>query len=510
MRRDGRPIAAAAAVTASDLLALLGDWSAGETSLYRALAVTLQRLIERGDLPPGTALPPERVLAQSLAVSRGTVMNAFDALRQDRFLESRQGSGTRVRVDAPRPLLPDMDLLGRAAPSRSLAGRLLEDRPGVIDLAVSMLHDADAVRSVSLPASWDEIEVAGDGHGYAPQGLQSLRQVVAGYYQDRGLRTGAEQVLITAGAQQGIDLCAALALRPGDSVLVESPTYPGAIDAFARYGAHVVSIPFDSHFERPACLREAIERHAPRLVYLMPGTHNPTGRSLPDSRRREIARLADTHELYVIEDNSLADVEFSPRDRPLVAAYATGDHVLTLGSLSKSAWGGLRIGWIRAESSLISRLARSKAAKDLSLSPVTQLIAQRVLEDFDSVTAVRRAQLVSRAGFLSDRLRAIIPDWTFADAAGGLSLWVRLPFGSGDELAQSALRHGVAVIPGSAHCVDGAGTAYLRIAYAQPEHIIAEGVARLRSAWVEYTQRGEPRVDGCQVVALRSRSELAG
>lgn len=502
--------ATATAITASDLLTLLGDWTAEDTSLFRALASTLQRLIERGDLPPGTGLPPERALAQALAVSRGTVMNAFDALRQDRFLESRQGSGTRVRIDAPRPLLPDMDLLGRAAPSRSLAGRLLEDRPGVIDLAVSMLHDADAVRSASLPASWDEIEFAGDGHGYAPQGLRSLRQVVAGYYQDRGLRTEPEQVLITAGAQQGIDLCAALALRPGDRVLVESPTYPGAIDAFARYGAHVVSVPFESHWDRPARLREAIEKHAPRLVYVMPGTHNPTGRSLPDSRRREIARLADTNELYVIEDNTLADVQFSPRDRPLVAAYATGDHVLTLGSLSKSAWGGLRIGWIRAEGPLVSRLARSKAAKDLSLSPITQLIAQRVLQDFDSVTALRRAQLVSRAGFLRDRLRAVLPEWTFADAEGGLSLWIHLPFGSGDEFAQSALRHGVAVIPGSAHCVDGTGAAYLRIAYAQPEHIIEEGVARLRAAWAEYTQRGEARIDGCQIVALRSRSELAG
>ena len=510
MKRDGRPVTNSTAVTASDLLTLLGDWSAEETSLYRALAVKVQRLIQRGDLPPGIGLPPERVLAQALAVSRGTVMNAFDSLRQDRFLESRQGSGTRVRVDAPRPLLPDMDLLGRAAPSRSLTGRLMEDRPGVIDLAISRLHDADAVRSVVLPASWDEIELAGDGHGYAPQGLRSLRQVVAAYYQDRGLRTEPEQVLITAGAQQGIDLCAALALRPGDSVLVESPTYPGAIDAFARYGARVTSIPFESHWERPASLREAIETHAPRLAYLMPATHNPTGRSLSDSRRREIARLADTHELYVIEDNSLADVEFSPRDRPLVAAYATQDHVLTLGSLSKSAWGGLRIGWIRGESSLISRLARSKAAKDLSLSPITQLIAQRVLEDFESITALRRAQLLSRAGFLRDRLRTVIPDWTFEDAAGGLSLWVRLPFGNGDAFAQHALRHGVAVIPGSAHCLDGAGAAHLRIAYAQPEHIIEEGVARLRSAWTEYTQRREAKADGCHVVPLRSRSELAG
>lgn len=506
MRRDGRPIV----VTASDLLTLLGDWSAADISLYRALAITLRQLIERGDLPPGTGLPSERVLAQAMGVSRGTIMNAFDALRQDRFLDSRHGSGTHVRVDAPRPLLPDTDLSDGAAPSRSLAGRLLEERPGVIDLAVSMLHDADAVRSILLPTSWEEIEFAGDGHGYAPQGLHSLRQAVAGYYHDRGLRTNPQEVLISAGAQQGIDLCAALALRPGDSVVVESPTYPGAIDAFARYGAHVVSIPFDSHWEHPARLREAIETHAPRLVYLMPGTHNPTGRSIPDSRRREIARLADTHELYVIEDNTLADVEFCPRDRPLVAAYATGDHVLALGSLSKSAWGGLRVGWIRAERSLISRLARIKAAKDLSLSPINQLIAQQVLEDFDDVIELRRAQLASRAGFLRDRLRAVIPEWTFADAAGGLSLWVRLPYGSGDEFAQCALRHGVAVIPGSAHCVDGSGTAHLRITFARPEHVIENGVSRLRAAWEAYAQRAEATLDRCPVVPLPIRPELAG
>jgi DNA-binding transcriptional MocR family regulator len=510
MGRSGAPGPSRPAIDSADLLALLGDWSTGEPSLYQGLAAALRRLIERGEVAPGTR-PPERVIAQSLAVSRGTVMNAFDALRQDSFLESRQGSGTRVRLDAPRPLLPDTDLLGEAASSRSLSGRLFDDRPEVVDLAVSMLHDADAVRSTLLPSSWEELEAAGNGHGYAPQGTRSLREAISGYYQDRGLRTAPEQLLVTAGAQQGIDLCAALALRPGDCVLVESPTYPGAIDAFARYGARVVSIPFESHWERRAELRDAIERYAPRIVYLMPGTHNPTGRSLPDSRRREIAHIADACELYVIEDNTLADVEFAPRDRPLIAAYSKQDRVLTLGSLSKSGWGGLRVGWIRGENALVARLARIKAAKDLGTSPITQLIAQHVLADFEHVTTSRREQLRARSDFLQQELRRAIPEWTFEAPEGGLSLWVRLPIGTADEYVQTALRHGVAVIPGSAHCVDGAGSDHIRVAYAQPESVIAEGVARLRSAWHAYARRHEQAdAEVCRVVELRPRGELTG
>jgi DNA-binding transcriptional MocR family regulator len=473
-------------IAALEVISLLGDWSAADPVLYLALAESLQSLIVRGDIPPGTRLPAERTLAASLIVSRGTVMSSYDLLRQRGFLSSRQGSGTHVRVDAPRPLLPDVDEIGPSAPSRSLSARFFDANPDVVDLAVAGLHDADPLADEWLPRTWEELEALSGGHGYAPQGLKRLRAQLCGYYSDRGLRTSSAQITVTGGAQQALDLAAALALRPGDRVLVESPTYPGAIDTFARHGAQIESLPFNSHWDRPAALREAIALHAPRLVYLMPGMHNPAGRSLPDGRRREIARLADEHELYVIEDNTMADVTFDPRDQTLLAAYSTKERVLTLGSLSKSAWGGLRVGWMRSDAGLAARAARIKASRDLGVSPLPQLVAIRVLAGFEELLTYRRSQLTVRCATLQRELAARLPHWQWSPPDGGLSLWVRLPDGDADEFAQLALRRGVAVIPGSAHCLDGAGSDRLRIAFTHPEPVLIEGVRRLQAAWAEY------------------------
>jgi DNA-binding transcriptional MocR family regulator len=268
---SGQPLGVA--IRTHELVALLGDWASDRQTLYESLADRILQLVERGDLVPGAALPAERSLASALNVSRGTVMNSFMLLRERAVIESRQGSGTRIRMDVARPLLPDVDLMGMAAASRSLAGRLFDPDPASIDLAVSMLHDAEAVEHLTPPSNWSRIEEATNGHGYAPQGLPQLREGIAQYFHDRGLRTSADQVLVTGGAQQALDLCAELALKPGDTVLVESPTYPGAIDIFARHGARVTTFPFCSHRDRPRQLREIVRAQAPRLLYLMPQIH---------------------------------------------------------------------------------------------------------------------------------------------------------------------------------------------------------------------------------------------
>lgn len=493
---------------ASHLLSLLGDWSAADPSLYMALAQSLERLIQRGDIPPGAQLPAERTLAAKLAVSRGTVMHSYERLRLRGFLSSRQGSGSQVRVDAPRPLLADQDSIGPSAPSRSLFGRLIDDSDDVVDLAVSSLHDAQPLADALLPRTWHELEAVSRGHGYVPAGLPALRSQICQYYLDRGLRTTPDQVTVTGGAQQALDLVASLALRPGDRVLLESPTYPGAIDVFSRHGARVETFPFSSHWDDPTALRRAVAAHAPRLVYLMPGLHNPVGRGLPDGRRRAIARLLDDYELYVVEDNTLADVAFDPRDHALLASYARRDRVLTLGSLSKTAWGGLRVGWMRSDPALAARAARIKAARDLSLSPLPQVVAARILAQFDDVLRQRREQLHGRCRILESELSTHLPDWRWSHPEGGLSLWVQVPFGDANEFSQLALRRGVAVLSGSAHCLDASADDRLRIAFSAPADVLVEGVRRLQQAWEEYcrsTGYPPPAESAGEIVDLTSR-----
>lgn len=496
-------------VTIAVLLSQLGDWSGKGRSLYVSLAGALEGMILRGDLAPGTKLPAERVLATSLAVSRGTVMNTYELLRDRGLVDSRQGSGTHVRVDAPRPLLPDLDGVGPGSSSRSLSGRFFDPNTDVIDMAVSVLHDSEPLRDELLPTSWRDVQRAGAGHGYAPQGLLSLREQVCSYYQDRGLRTDPTQITVTGGAQQALDLASALALRPGDRVLVESPTAPGPIDTFARHGARIETIPFESHWERPQALRDAVTRYAPRIIYLMPGMHNPIGRPLPEGRRRDIARLADEHRLYVVEDNTLADTAFVPRDQALLAAYSKQDRVLTLGSLSKSAWGGLRVGWIRSDSGLASRMARIKAARDLGVSTLPQMAAQAALAELDTILSYRRAQMSGRCQVVQAELRAHLPTWAWVAPEGGLSLWVQLPTQRAEEFAQFALRRGVAVIAGSAHCLDGSGQDRLRLSFSQPEPVLIEGVRRLARAWQEFTGSAAVPAADTDVVELADRRRQA-
>lgn len=483
-------------IDSAALLACLGNWSRGPAALYANLAGALRRAIERGDLPPGTRLPPERSLAPALAVSRGTVMAAYEQLRLAGLLDSRQGSGTWVRTDAARPVAVLNDAPAPGARARRLAARLFDVAPGTVDLSIAAAgidFPPEYLQAPSLPM----LEHLTDRHGYQPLGLPALRNRVADRFCRDGLPTLVEQVAITTGAQQAFSLAIQLLVRPGDAVVVESPTYPGAVDALTRAGARVVSVPAEATWPGVSVLREAVTRNAARLVYLMPACHNPLGHVMTETRRRELAGLAADHEVYLLEDNNLGDTVFDGRRLPPIAAFDRTGRVLTTGSLSKVAWGGLRVGWLRGPAELVDRFGRLKAAHDFGGSALPQMVACRVFEDLDRLAAARAVTMQRRLHLLQSELRRLLPDWRWVEPAGGLSLWVQLPYGDADELVQVALRHRVDVMPGSAHTMDGSHTDWLRIAYARSPEVLCEGVARLAAAWTEYAatlaRRTNPR-----------------
>jgi DNA-binding transcriptional MocR family regulator len=169
-----------------------------------------------------------------------------------------------------------------------------------------------------------------------------------------------------------------------------------------------------------------------------------------------------------------------------VAAFSRTGRVLTLGSLSKVAWGGLRVGWVRGPVEFIDPLGRLKAATDFGMSVLPQAVALRVLDELPAIAAARRAVLRQRRDLAERELARRLPEWTWTQPEGGLSLWIRLPAGTGDGLAQVALRHGVDVTPGSAHAVDGAFDDHLRLCYGPPPAVLREGIARLAAAWRDY------------------------
>jgi DNA-binding transcriptional MocR family regulator len=467
------------------LAASLGGWTDRPGPLYQRLADALRDALDH-DIPVGAALPPERRLAALLAVSRTTVVAAYRILRAEGRLASRQGSGTRAAGLPPggrpsRPALP-----ASMATFRSLIGR----DATAIDLATAGLGAEGILTGEILADASAELSSLTDTAGYLPHGLPSLRRAIARRLSRRGLPTGEQQILVTNGAQQAISLLARLHAGHGTAVAVENPTYAGALDAFAAAGARILWTPVEEDAAPRTPLRQLLRRERPHLLYLMPTFQNPTGAVSTAARRQQLAALAAEHHALLIEDDTLEPLAIGPVPPPPVAALDQHDNVITIGSLSKIAWGGLRVGWIRASPQRIGQLVMLKTTDDLGSSLPSQTLGRAVLDDFARISALRSAQLRQCLQLADRLLRDLLPGWRFNPPAGGQSLWLRLPCGDADSFAHAALSHGVTIIPGPQLSPDGSFSDHIRLQFLQPPDVLEEGIRRLARAWDNYTATG--------------------
>jgi DNA-binding transcriptional MocR family regulator len=462
--------------------ASLGAWSDGPGPLHRKLGDAIRRAIDQGLLAPGERLPAERELASRLAVSRSTVVTAFDALRAEGMLESRQGSGTRVRQRSTRRAIP--------APSISLSPvyrSLIETHDEVISLACAIFPAHPAVAEAMVDV------VTADGPklltqiGYAPAGLPELRDALAAMLTRDGTPTEPDEVLVTTGAQQAVNLATQLLVRPGDAVVVESPSFAGTLDVFRSRGARLAPVAVDEDGVDVRGVRAAVAAARPAALYLMPTFHNPTGALLAVRRRRELAELTAETGVPIIEDNALEHCPLDDDRPPSIAAFAGPEAtVLTAGSLGKAAWGGLRMGWLRGPRSLVSRLAELKAMNDLGSPLFDQAVAARLAPQLDQLRADHRAMLRRNLELIGRLLHDVLPAWEWRRPKGGPSLWIRLPAGTASAFAQVALRYGVEVIPGDVMSPTGEDRRYLRFPYSAEPPVLEETVRRLAHAWEAY------------------------
>ena len=472
--------------------AAIGDWCSGPGALYEQLARAVERAIRRGDLAPGTRLPPERSAASMLAVSRGTIMAAYAALREQGWVDSRRGSGTWIPAGVARGLRPDTEADDTGAAFRRFTAGLVSSRQDVIELGMSIVAAPDGLPVDLLTLDGADVAVLAAEHGYWPAGMPALREAIAAHHIRLGEPCSSESIVVTGGAQQALATAAATTLRRGDTVVVESPTYPGAIDAFTRAGARLVTVPSDDGWADVTAVRRTLDATGAAALYVIPTCHNPTGTIMSEARRRGIARLVDERELYLFEDETLADLAFDGYRPRSIASRASSPRTVTIGSLSKSVWGGLRTGWLRASPDIADRAIRAKAAQDLGLSAAGQLLGLRALDALPAIIGMRRAQLATRAAVLRSRLTELLPQWDVPAPLGGLSLWVDLGEADADLFAQYALRRGVSVSPGPTHCPDGTGTGHVRIAFSRGTAELLTAAQRLADAWSDYTGRHGP------------------
>jgi DNA-binding transcriptional MocR family regulator len=472
----------------SSLVQALGSWNAGEGALYERLSARLQTAIDKGEILPGSNLPPERKLAERLGISRTTVVLAYQQLREAGHVESRQGSGTWVRRSGrdQRPSPQESD--ASSAFRRNVVFRSLleqgDDTIGFVGAHVPPLPMVqEAFREV---ANQPWTEIVGES-GYSPMGWLALRQGLAQQLTRSGLRTTADQLLVTSGAQQAISLVAGMLVPRGETVVAEDPTYIGAIDVFSAAGARILTVPSGAEGMELARLRRTLEAR-PRLLYLVPTFHNPTGTTLPERARRDLVALSSELQIPVVEDLALSGLSLV-REVPLpLAAFAKDAPVLTIGSLSKLFWSGLRLGWIRGPQDLIARLSRWKALADLGSPWHTQAVAVRLLAETGAAEKERRRESSIKLALLTELVQKHLPGWTWRKPDGGLLLWARLPAGDANQLAQVARRHGVAIVPGSANSPEHRFADHVRLPFVADAAAMKEGISRLARAWQEYQQ----------------------
>lgn len=481
-----RPNYSPSVVQSADLGTKLGDWTSRSGPLYVRLADAIADCLSYGVL--GSArLPAERELADYFGVSRGTVVSAYDALRARGIAHSVRGSGTFVRP-------PRTSAAGVAASHESpLFSRLMDPEQVPIDLSMAALQTPELLADTSIGLA--EARRLFPRHGYAPLGAPALRAAIAGHLTASG-RSGAtepQQVLVTAGGQGALSLIAAGLIRPGDRVLVESPTYPGAIEIFSRAGARIEAIERDHAGVMREQLEHALSAGPARLLYLVPSCHNPTGTNMSEQRRREVLRIAAQWRLLTVEDTAMADLAHGPLP-PDLSAIAP-DRVVSIGSLSKCYWAGLRIGWVRAAPEMVQRLGRLRAAVDLGGPVLEQAVAVPIFEEFERVTAPVRAAARERLGLLVEELRRRLPDWEFEEPAGGWSVWVALPWGCAERYAQLALRHGVAVATGGPMAPDDRYSGHLRLSAGAAPADIVRGVELLERAWEQMAAQSDPSAE---------------
>ena len=460
---------------AQSLVRLLGHWqeSTSRTPIWRQLAEALRLLILDGRLALETRLPGERELAAALNISRTTVASALGQLREEGYLYSRQGSGSRI-----------------ALPERPVEAAAQQTGPLSVNLAVAALSAGPEIHQAYSQALKIMPEHLSNT-GYDQQGLPLLREAIARRYSERGLPTRSDEVMIVNGALSGFALVLRLFTGPGDRVVVDAPTYPMALSAIQGASCRPVSVALPQQGWDCDGLAATIAQTAPRLAWLMPDFHNPTGRCMDSATRQRVADIAAQTRTTLVADETMVDLWYDAPPPPPLAAFNPDAPVITIGSAGKSFWGGLRIGWIRASSRTIASLVQARDSLDLGSPLLEQLACCWLLENEHRLLPSRRAMLATRRNMCGALMAEYFPHWRFTPPEGGLSFWVELPGMLATLFSVRAESRGIHIGTGTRFGLAGAFDRYLRLPFTLSDDELRSAFTTLQPLWHSLTEQKE-------------------
>ncbi len=478
-------------ISARQLAGLLPSQRSRTGPVYLRLADSITSLVRDGRLAAEVRLPSERELAGALSLSRATVTAAYDQLRGRGLLASRTGAGSFIVVP------PAAALAGAARWNFTASDANGLDDP--LDLSCAAMPAPPGVLEAAFAAAGPTLATLTEGTGYDPMGLPELRAAIAARFTQRGVATSPDQIMVTSGALHAFDLLLRVLTGPGDRVLTELPSYPGALDAIRANGARLVPVALaGSGGWDVDAMTAALRQTSSRLAYLIPDYHNPTGGYIDEPQRRAVLQAARSAGTTVIIDESFVHLGLPAGDDPFGpvaparATAALDPTIVTIGSLSKLVWGGLRIGWVRASTDLVRRLSALRAATDMSGSILDQLVGVALCERLDEIVELRRAQLVPRRDALIAALARELPSWRVTTPTGGLSTWVELDAPLSTPLTLLAAQVGVHLVAGSRFGIDGTLERFLRIPYALAPGQLEDAVRRLALAWQQLDRSARP------------------
>ncbi|MEW6744059.1 MAG: PLP-dependent aminotransferase family protein [Planctomycetota bacterium] len=501
--------------------------------VYLQIREGIRRRIVQGELLPGTKLPSSRTLAGTLGVHRSTVVSAYRDLVSEGILSCGVGQGTFV-VESPKPLTSPHETPGRESLPREPATRepfnwaaLLARRPRAIRGELSRdLRPAssrpDTIcfdRAIPDPALYPTAvlerlvaQVLRGPHTRVydygpPAGYEPLRELLKHRLAAAGVNTQNDEVLIVNGSQQALHLVMSLLLDERSGVVVENPTFAGALDILRLQGVSMVSVPMDEGGLSIAALEDTLRVQRPTLLYTVPTFHNPTGLTLEASRRRELVEIACREQIPILEDDWLGDLR-APEDAPPLKAHDRAGHVITLSTFSKTVVPGLRVGWLVAPRAVFEPLCTLKARFDIC----TNLFGQVVLCELARTGELDR-QIVKVREVYARRLAAVLAavdrsfprEITTSRPSGGITLWVHLPPQLDLlQVSDEARSNGVMISPGQLFTPEGGRAAGFRLCFSTTsEEQIERGIAILGRVLEQQLQRssGETsRTDGPPLV----------
>jgi DNA-binding transcriptional MocR family regulator len=441
-------------------LVLDAAWRRLAPSLADALAQGLRDAVLDGRLRPAEQLPAERRMAARLGLSRGTVVAAYSRLRAEGWVTTRRGSGSTVTIPATLRL--------RYAP-------MSIDRPGdILDLRRAVPAAPHDAYLAAVRAAVDRSSGVLLDDGEPGPGLPRLRELIAARYTEDRLATSPQQILITAGARAAMSLLTAH-LRPRHAV-VENPTFFGIFGILRHAACRMSPVAVTARGWNSRHVAETFRDGTGGIAILVPDFHNPTAAVMSWETRKDIAERAYRARITVIANEVMRDLDL--RDQPTPVPRIPG--AVIVGSLSKTMWAGLRIGWVRGPASLVRELQLSPLSAACAAPPLEQLIACELLPQVALVTA-RRDELRHQRDYVAQALRAD-GDWHFTVPEGGLWFWMRHARITGDALAARAADQGLAVLSGSRFSVDGTLGSWLRFPFTAPVPTLEKALNLLRRA----------------------------